>query len=97
MTASAPILRIRTPRVEIEEGVEGPNEKYKYIHLVQRTIIRLASCFLTLGLILVMLFALFSNIWLFNMALACFLMAFLFHKSVEFDVEEVSHDIEQGN
>ncbi len=100
MTAAArpyPPLRIRTPRVEIEDELEGPNEKRKYVYMVQRVITRLGSCFFTTGLLFIALFAVFWRIWFLNIGLVCFIMAFIFHKSAEFDADDVAVDIEQGN
>ena len=87
-----PILRIRTPRVEIEE--EGPNEKYKYIRLIQRILTRLGTCFFTTGLFLVALFAAFWNTWFLAIGFVFFMMAYIFTKSAEFDIEEMVPDIE---
>jgi len=87
-----PSLRIRAPRVEIEE--EGPNEKYKYIHLVQRILTRLGTCFFTMALFLIALFAIFWNTWFLAIGIAFFMMAYIFTKSTEFDIEEMVPDIE---
>lgn len=87
-----PSLRIRTPRVEIEE--KGPNEKYKYIRLVQQVLARIGTCFFTMGLFFVAMCALFWKTWFLAIGIALFIMAYIFTKSAEFDIEEMVHDIE---